>query len=175
MDINDATHLDKDRIKTAVADQGSREQLDAFKKSIGDLQFDLIIDDGSHRGDHQQITLESLWPTLKPGGMYVIEDLNNRGIGEQTTGRHMSQVVSTRRFFLNLYRKGEVLTPNAFNDTSFFSQISDIRFHCPVTLQTPKDVAIEMIRQVLGRAKRGVMRSRFAPDSFKLMVLKKAC
>jgi Methyltransferase domain len=173
LDINPATHLDNDRVKTAVVDQGSREQLESFRASMGESKFDLIIDDGSHRGDHQQITLELLWPLLKSGGMYVIEDLNDRGFGERTSGRHTSDVISTRKLLLNLSRTGEISSPNAFKDTAFVDEISDIRFHCPVPLQTAKDVVVESIRQVLGKAKRGVMRSRFAGDSFKIVALRK--
>jgi hypothetical protein len=36
--------------------------------------FDLIIDDGSHRPEDQAISFKALWPTLAPGGVYLIED-----------------------------------------------------------------------------------------------------
>lgn len=38
--------------------------------------FDLIIDDGSHRMLDQQITLATLWPLLRRGGIYIVEDLH---------------------------------------------------------------------------------------------------
>jgi hypothetical protein len=38
-------------------------------------EFDVIIDDASHASHHQQIALRFLFPTLKPGGFYFIEDL----------------------------------------------------------------------------------------------------
>ena len=43
----------------------------------GDESLDLIIDDGSHRLEHQLLSLCYLWPKLKPGGFYVIEDITN--------------------------------------------------------------------------------------------------
>ena len=38
-------------------------------------QFDLIIDDGSHQVAHQLAAIDQLNPLLRPGGMFVIEDL----------------------------------------------------------------------------------------------------
>lgn len=36
--------------------------------------FDIIIDDGPHRAHQQKTTFDALWPRLKPGGYYVVED-----------------------------------------------------------------------------------------------------
>lgn len=38
-------------------------------------EFDIIIDDGSHIGTEQIATFNNLWPSLNPGGWYVVEDL----------------------------------------------------------------------------------------------------
>lgn len=38
--------------------------------------FDLIVDDGSHISDHIINCFEQLFPFLKTGGMYIIEDLH---------------------------------------------------------------------------------------------------
>ena len=37
-------------------------------------QWDLIIDDASHRGPLTRETFRLLWPMIAPGGFYVIED-----------------------------------------------------------------------------------------------------
>lgn len=37
-------------------------------------EFDIVVDDGSHNNHHQIIAFETLWPCIKPGGYYVIED-----------------------------------------------------------------------------------------------------
>jgi len=49
-----------------------------FRPAIEQLagqQFDLIIDDGSHRPEHQVAAIEQLSPLLRPGGLFVIEDI----------------------------------------------------------------------------------------------------
>lgn len=38
--------------------------------------LDFILDDGSHFASHQLITFLVLWPKLKKGGVFIIEDLN---------------------------------------------------------------------------------------------------
>lgn len=39
-------------------------------------QWDLIVDDASHEGPATTRTFELLWPLVRPGGYYVIEDWN---------------------------------------------------------------------------------------------------
>jgi 2-polyprenyl-3-methyl-5-hydroxy-6-metoxy-1,4-benzoquinol methylase len=43
--------------------------------TLGNTKYDLIIDDGSHVSEHISKTFELLWPRVKPGGFYAIEDL----------------------------------------------------------------------------------------------------
>jgi hypothetical protein len=44
---------------------------------------DIIIDDGSHRPDHQLISLVTLFPYLAADGIYVIEDINDKALFQQ--------------------------------------------------------------------------------------------
>jgi hypothetical protein len=41
--------------------------------------FDIIVDDGSHVAEHQEISLRTLTPFMAPGGVYFIEDIHGRG------------------------------------------------------------------------------------------------
>ncbi|MFX1384902.1 MAG: hypothetical protein ACFFBP_20935 [Promethearchaeota archaeon] len=64
--------LNQERIIPVKLDQGSPKQLDSFAKNG---PFDIGIDDGSHIWKHQILTFEKLWPAIKPGGLYIIEDI----------------------------------------------------------------------------------------------------
>ena len=44
---------------------------------LGDLAFDYIIDDGSHRLEDQQASFRVLWDRLKPAGRYFVEDIQS--------------------------------------------------------------------------------------------------
>jgi len=48
--------------------------LTALANSLG--QFDVIIDDGGHTMEQQKISFETLFPFVKSGGIYIIEDLH---------------------------------------------------------------------------------------------------
>ncbi|MFI9379841.1 class I SAM-dependent methyltransferase [Kutzneria sp. NPDC052558] len=61
------------RIRTVVGDQGDAAGLAAFAAEHG--PFDIVIDDGSHRNEHVRTSFEALFPHVRPGGYYVIEDL----------------------------------------------------------------------------------------------------
>lgn len=72
IDINDKTHLKSERIEILVGDQSNRGFLQQFENDF----FQIIIDDGSHVMEHQQVSFGYLFKKLKSGGIYVIEDLH---------------------------------------------------------------------------------------------------
>lgn len=74
IDHNPNNPMKVDRAKTHFGKQEDWEFLSTVANEY--KQFDIIIDDGSHIWLHQQLTFEYLWPVVKPGGMYIIEDLH---------------------------------------------------------------------------------------------------
>lgn len=62
-------------IETFVADQANRNDLKAFIDKYGG-NFDVILDDGGHAMDHQQVSLGYLFPYVKSGGIFIIEDVH---------------------------------------------------------------------------------------------------
>lgn len=58
-------------------DQGDRNRLATIvDDEFGDELLDVVIDDASHRLDETRSSFETLFPRLRPGGLYVIEDWN---------------------------------------------------------------------------------------------------
>jgi len=138
VDIRKYEKVDDERIKTFIADQGSRNDLLNLINEIGDIKFDAIIDDGSHRPDHQQQSIGYLFPLLRSGGIYVIEDLLSNGQGDAMKGAmSCDTVMNTRRLF-KIYREtGEFTSPNALTDTKYLKEhIEYVNFHSPrISLQ----------------------------------------
>ena len=53
-----------------IGDQTNVSLLESFEP------FDIIIDDGGHTMNQQVVSFETLFPKMKSGGVYVIEDLH---------------------------------------------------------------------------------------------------
>jgi demethylmacrocin O-methyltransferase len=76
MDINpEAKKFDKDNIHIFIGNQNNKQDLIECMYMFGD-DFDIIIDDGSHYGEHILTSFKNLFPYVKPGGYYIIEDLH---------------------------------------------------------------------------------------------------
>ncbi len=65
-----------DRVHTHHGvDQANPEQLLALTDLVfGDRPLDLVIDDASHLYRESKVSFETLFPLVRPGGLYVIED-----------------------------------------------------------------------------------------------------
>lgn len=79
VDIEPKTQYDTKCVKTLVADQSNREQL--LKVLDHATEFDIIIDDGGHTMEQQFRTIATLFPYVKKGGIYILEDLHTSFIG----------------------------------------------------------------------------------------------
>ena len=75
VDINqDRKKHASDRISIEILDQSKEGDLE--KIGHDHKRFDLIIDDGSHIWDHQIKTLKYLFPLVRSGGIYILEDID---------------------------------------------------------------------------------------------------
>ncbi|HLR76746.1 MAG TPA: CmcI family methyltransferase [Balneolaceae bacterium] len=72
IDIYDKSALQENRITIF---KGSQTDEDFIKKVVNKIgELDIIIDDGSHKNEHVIKTFEILFPLMKDGGIYVVED-----------------------------------------------------------------------------------------------------
>lgn len=69
----DILSLEKDRLKFFIGDASDHKILNKYFKQIN---FDIIIDDGSHKTIEQFNSFKYLFNLIKPNGFYFIEDLN---------------------------------------------------------------------------------------------------
>jgi len=113
LDIEDKKKYDTERCKTYILDQSKRGELKKFADENVE-KFDFIIDDGSHHMLDQQISFYHLFSKcLKPGGIFVIEDLHT----------------STVRDGRELYGKPVEIHEDSSNTTLYFLENRPFKSH----------------------------------------------
>ncbi len=81
-DIDQLGFVGNARIKTGVADQTDKCQVETCMKQFEDPSFSIVIDDGLHTPQGNQKAFENLGPWLAPGAVYVIEDIHSSNLQE---------------------------------------------------------------------------------------------
>ena len=69
LDIDPLERVDTERVRTVVVDVNQYE---------AEEHYDIVIDDGSHHAADMVGALNRLWPFVKLGGWYVLEDLQTQ-------------------------------------------------------------------------------------------------
>lgn len=72
MDIDPAAAFTAARIDVTI---GRQDDLGLLSRLADGASLDLVVDDGSHVVDHIVTSFRALWPRVRPGGFYIIEDL----------------------------------------------------------------------------------------------------
>ena len=148
IDINPAQFLDEERVRTFVVDQGSRESLREFLEKSPVASFDVIIDDGSHHPEHQQVSLGVLFGHLKPGGLYIIEDLEANGIGDGPKAVGSDKVLSTRNVLEGLRLSGRLSGPHAVGDAGDIETSCEcVTFHVLADVGMPGSERVAVLRK----------------------------
>ena len=68
-DIDRDILRNEDRIKTYYVDQTDPKAIDELFKNIGDIKFDIILDDGGHTNLDQIITTVNTVQNINDGGV----------------------------------------------------------------------------------------------------------
>lgn len=76
MDIHHSDKAHGERIEFYLGDQRIKADCD---RAVAGRQFDLIVEDATHKLGDTLTTFFWLWPFVKPGGLYVVEEWE--GIG----------------------------------------------------------------------------------------------
>jgi SAM-dependent methyltransferase len=75
VDINPACRqFQKNGVTIKIANQSDRSFWRKFREEVGDV--DIVIDDGGHRPRQQRPTFEEILRGIKPGGVYLCEDVH---------------------------------------------------------------------------------------------------
>ncbi len=64
---------EREGVTILIGDQADRHFWKTFKSTVSGI--DVLMDDGGHKLDQQIVTLEEMLPHIRPGGVYLCEDL----------------------------------------------------------------------------------------------------
>jgi len=73
LDISDFSWFEHERFSFVRCDMDTREAIQDVTSALPEM--DIIVDDASHASHHQQNAFLELFPKLRSGGLYIIEDL----------------------------------------------------------------------------------------------------
>jgi hypothetical protein len=75
VDVEEACmRYEDDSTRIFIGDQADRGFWSRFRVDVPEL--DVVIDDGGHQPIQQVVSLEELFPHLRPGGVYICEDIH---------------------------------------------------------------------------------------------------
>ena len=120
VDVSDFSVFETDWFRFRAADCGDREQLDEVVAELSGsgVALDVIIDDASHASFHQQLTMLKLFPLLKPGGFYVIEDLNWQ---PKSCEAQLPKVPKTSKLLASFLEMGRFVNTGSISEESWRS------------------------------------------------------
>ena len=130
IDIYDKSVLQENRITIYQGSQVDKDFLEKVTNEIGAL--DIIIDDGSHLNEHIIETFKILFPKLKDGGVYVVEDIQT-SYWEDYGGdrKNLSNPKTAMNFFKSLtdcLNHQEIPDEN-YQETYFDKKIISMHFY----------------------------------------------
>jgi hypothetical protein len=109
-DIDKEILFQEERIKTAYCDQTDKAAIDALWREIGEIEFDLMIDDGLHTFEAGASLFEAAVHRLGDNGIYIIEDVAIQSLFR--FAEYFSQT-KYRYELVSLHRKGLPLNDNS--------------------------------------------------------------
>lgn len=104
-DIDDFRGVKLPGVTILQGDMGRDADLQAIIDACG-APIDVVIDDGSHVSHHQQTAFARLFPAVRPGGLYIIEDCHWQDPTLEKPG-----ALKTRDLFAAFRRHGRLETP----------------------------------------------------------------
>ena len=159
LDLYDKTALSRGRVEVFQGSQVDRAVLDRIAANRGG--FDIVIDDGSHINAHQIRSFEILFPHLKPGGTYIVEDTQTsywEGFGGGSVGSaaHAQSCVSYFKGLIDGLNHAE-FPDAAYAPTRYDLEIVSIQFVHNLIIIAKGDNARPS--NIIGRWDAGIVRA----------------
>ena len=136
VDIRPECHAyERDGVRIFIGDQGDPSFWGDFAAQVPTV--DVVIDDGSHSPEDQIVTLEALLPHIRPGGVYLCEDVLHEGNAFHDYVNGLSR---------NLYRLDPRVPGRAREPSKFQRTVRSIHLYPYVTVIEKRAAPLESLR-----------------------------
>ena len=128
-----------DGIEIFIGDQADPGFWQRFKEKVP--QVDIIIDDGGHETRQQMVSLESMLPHLRPGGVYVCEDVHF------VTNKFPAYVYGLSRHLNTFnYRHSTEHLVDTVDASKFQRTVQSVHLYPYVTVIEKSEIPVEQFR-----------------------------
>jgi predicted O-methyltransferase YrrM len=138
------------------ADRGRLDEI--LDLEFGDEPIDLVIDDASHFLEETRTSFEILFPRIRPGGTYVIEDWNWEHLRASNLRRELMRSGSTSRRMFEEHLREKLQDPTSEEYAAFVAWMHE-QADSPETAKTPhiapRPLTILVMELLLARASSG--------------------
>lgn len=118
IDISQNQYINEKNVLCNV-DANSKESITKFLDEIGNVKFDIILDDASHISEHQIHTFLYLYKNLNKDGIYIIEDLHT-GLYDKQNSPLYYLLFKDKLYFMTDEEHAEFI--NAIDDVTIYSR-----------------------------------------------------
>jgi hypothetical protein len=131
LDVNpEILNLSIPRVQLLNGSQTDPVILDKSLKAIGGAGFDVVIDDGSHVQKDINTSLRHLWPHLRHGGSYIIEDVHTSYWQEFGGGlRKRSSAIEYAKTLVDQIHRDYIWKLRHNRDSSDLPGLDSVRFY----------------------------------------------
>lgn len=126
VDIQEACKCyENEHTKIFIGDQENRNFWKSFKEQIPFI--DILIDDGGHKTDQQIVTFEEMFPYIRPGGIYLCEDLHGLHNGFTTYMHGIVKNLNAQAFDKSQPRSGPSALQTWISSVHFYPYVTVIQ------------------------------------------------
>lgn len=77
LDIHDAERISSGQYNNTEFHMGDQRSRADCERAAGGRLFDVIVEDATHKLENTLLTMFWLWPYVRPGGLYIVEEWEN--------------------------------------------------------------------------------------------------
>lgn len=125
-----------DGVSVFIGNQADRGFWETFKDQVPSV--DIVVDDGGHKTDQQVVSLEELLPHVRPGGVYVCEDVHGAFNGFMSYMNGFVHNLNGSPLIVTDDDKRRIVSPA----TEFQSAIGSTSFYPFIVVIEKRDAAI---------------------------------